>query len=324
MTAYVIGVDGGNSKTDVVLVSLTGRVLAEVRGVGVDSPNEDPVLWRNLLTGLLDEARSIARIPLSRKASAAVYYLANVDFPDESRLAKRLLRDAGAEVTIIGNDTMAVLRAGATHSWGVAVVAGAGINAVGVHPSGRSAGYLALGNYTGDTGGGQHIGVSGLGAAVREQDGRGPSTVLSTTVPAFYGLRRPTDVAIAIRKGIIPYDELLLLAPVVFAAAAGGDGAARAILDGFADEVATMAGALIRRLHLTRTDVEVVLGGGTLQAGDTALFERIRAGVTAVAPAARLLTLDVRPVFGAVAEALRVGGAREAAVKKARQALRPA
>lgn len=322
MTAYVIGVDAGNSKTDVVLVSVTGRLLAEARGIGVDSPHDDPVLWRDLLTGLVDEARRNAGIPVSRKASAAVYYLANIDFPDEVRLAKRLLRGTGAERTVIGNDTLAVLRAGAIGSWGVAVVAGSGINAVGVHPSGRTAGFLALGDYTGDTGGGLDVGIRGLGAAVREEDKRGPATVLTTTVPAFYGLRRPTDVAIAVHKGRIVKDDLLELAPVVYAAATGGDAVARAILDDFADEVAIMAGALIRRLHLTRTEVEVVLGGGTLQAGDPALFERIRAGVTAVAPAAQLRTLDVRPVFGAVAEALRLSGASEATVAKARRAFR--
>jgi hypothetical protein len=52
--------------------------------------------------------------------------------------------------------------------------------------------------------------------------------------------------------------------------------------------------------------------------GDAALFERIRAGVTAVAPANRLLTLDVRPVFGAVPESLRLSGARETTITKAR------
>ena len=322
MPEYVIGVDGGNSKTDVVLVSLTGRVLSRVRGSGVVSPSGDPAAWRQHLSSLVDEARSEARIPLSRKASAGVYYLANVDIIDEIRLARRELKAAGAsELVEVGNDTLAVLRAGSTRLWGIAVVAGAGINAVGVHPSGRTAGFLALGDYSGDRGGGHDIGVGGLGAAVREQDGRGPATVLTRTVPAFFGLRKPEDVSVAVLKGEIEYDDLLRLAPLVFAAAAGGDAPALAIMAAFADEVVVMAGALIRRLHLTRTDAEVVLGGGTLQTGDPWVFDRITTGVRAVAPEAQVSVLDVPPVFGAVAEALHLAGARRAAQAKARAAL---
>ena len=83
-----------------------------------------------------------------------------------------------------------------------------------------------------------------------------------------------------------------------------------------------MAGALIRRLHLTRTDVEVVLGGGTLQTGDRGSSTGSPTGVRAVAPDAQVSVLDVPPVFGAVAEALHLAGARPAAQAKARAALR--
>src|SRR4051812_37453320 len=201
---YVVGVDGGNSKTDVVVVSVTGRVLGRVRGAGVVSPTNNPAAWREHLVTLVDRARREAGISLTRKASAAVYYLANLDIPEEVRLAKRQLVAAGASsVTEVGNDTLAVLRAGSPRLWGVAVVAGAGINAVGVDPSGRTAGFLALGDYTGDRGGGHHMGVLGVAAAVRQQDGRGPRTQLYRTLPAFFGLRRPQDVSIAVLKGTI-------------------------------------------------------------------------------------------------------------------------
>ena len=123
-------------------------------------------------------------------------------------------------------------------------------------------------------------------------------------------------------KGEIEYDDLLRLAPLVFAAAAAGDGPALEIMAAFADEVVIMANALIKRLHLTRTDVEVVLGGGTLQTGDPWVFDRVATGVRALAPDAQVSVLDVPPVFGAVAEALHLAGARPAAQAKARAALR--
>ena len=317
---HVVAVDGGNSKTDVVVASTSGRLLARTRGPGVLSPLRDPAGWRDGLTSLVAEARRAAGVRAT--AACAAYFLANVDLPVERRIARRELGRAGqAEITVVGNDTLAVLRAGASRDWGVAVVAGAGINAVGVHPSGRTAGFLALGDYTGDSGGGIGLGIAALGAAVRARDGRGPATLLATSVPAAFGLRRPEQVAVAVHTGAVSYDRLHVLAPVLFGTAADGDAVAAGLVDAFADEVAVMATALIRRLRLTRTDVEVVLGGGTLQAGNGGLHDRVAAGITAVAPRARVAVLDAPPVLGAVVEALTTVGAPTAALRRVRRAL---
>ncbi|GAA0979935.1 N-acetylglucosamine kinase [Acrocarpospora macrocephala] len=309
MPEYVIGVDGGNSKTDVVILTTSGRLLARHRGPGISSPLIDLAAWRQRLATVVNEARQLAGVPADTRARCAAYFLANVDLPIERRIARRELERAGqAEVTVVQNDTVAVLRAGAGRPWGIAVTAGAGINAIGVHPSARVARFLSLGDYAGDSGGGQNTGMLGLRAAVRHRDGRGPATVLSTTVPAHYGLRRPEDVAVAVHRGIIRYDELHVLAPLVFAAARAGDAVATRIIAGFADEVVTMVNALVRRLRLTRSDVEVVLGGGTLQSADGLPLDRVTDGILARAPAAQVTVLRVPPVFGAAVEAFdRIG-----------------
>jgi N-acetylglucosamine kinase-like BadF-type ATPase len=308
---YVIGIDGGNSKTDVVIASMSGQLLARTRGPGVDSPAEDLPRWRHDLASVVNDARRQAQVGVDSRAVCAAYFLANVDLPSERRVAMRELNGTHADLTVVHNDAVAVLRAGAQRPWGVAVVAGAGINAVGVHPNGRVARFLALGDYTGDLGGGNSLGVSGLAAAIRDRDGRGPATLLTTTIPALFGLRRAEDVAVAVHRKDIAYDDLHVLAPVIFAAAAQNDAVARQIIAAFGDEVATMANALIRRLHLRRTDVEVVLGGGLLQAGDEDLLAIASAGIIALAPDAQIRVLGVAPVYGAVVEAFtQVGGER--------------
>ena len=266
--------------------------------------------WRNALIALVEEARVTAGVGTDTQAASAVYFLANVDLPTEFDVARRELATATpAAVCLVHNDTLAILRAGATRPWGVAVVSGAGINAIGIGPTDRREGFLALGEYTGDAGGGSDLGIRALGAAVRAWDGRGPATALSQTVPAHFGLRTAEEVAIAIHRGDIALDEMHVLAPVVFATATAGDDVARRILTDFGDEVATMANALIRRLDLTGSDVEVILGGGVLQAGDRSLYGRILSGITAVAPLAQVRALDVAPVFGALVEAFTVAHA---------------
>jgi hypothetical protein len=60
-----------------------------------------------------------------------------------------------------------------------------------------------------------------------------------------------------------------------------------------------MAVAIARRLRLVRREVEVVLTGGVLRAGDRRLLDRLEERVTARIPGARLTTLRARPVLGA-------------------------
>ena len=76
------------------------------------------------------------------------------------------------------------------------------------------------------------------------------------------------------------------LSPVVFAAASGGDAAARAIVDRLADEVVAMASAMIRRLHLRRLDPDIVLAGGVFRTADAGFGDRIATGIAAIAPRA--------------------------------------
>ena len=187
MAEYVIGVDGGNSKTDVVIASTGGELLARTRGPGVDSPLIGVENWRNALIALVERARLTAGVGIDTRAAGAAFFLANVDLPTEFDVAQRELAAATpAAVSVVYNDTLAILRAGATRSWGVAVVSGAGINAIGIGPTDRREGFLALGDYTGDAGGGGDLGILGLGS-------RGPGV----------GRTGPVDGAVADRAGAL-------------------------------------------------------------------------------------------------------------------------
>jgi len=180
-----------------------------------------------------------------------------------------------------------------------------------------------VGDISGDWGGGHSVGQAGLAAAVRATDGRGPTTSLERLVPAHFGLRRPPALTRAFYDGRIAERRTSELSPVVFAAAGEGDAVARSIVDRLADELVVMAVALARRAHLTRLPVEVVLAGGVFRATDEPFYERIRNGIEAAAPAARLVRLDVPPVAGAALEGLsRLGLRTAAAADRVRTELR--
>ena len=131
------------------------------------------------------------------------------------------------------------------------LICGAGVNAAGVAPDGRVVRLAALGNISGDAGGGRDLGMAALGAAVRARDGRGPRTIFERLVPQHFGFRRPEALTRAFYDGRIDEERLRELAPVVFAAARDGDAVARSILDAMADELATMATAMQRVMTST-------------------------------------------------------------------------
>lgn len=320
--AAVLAVDGGGSKTDVAIVSAKGDVLGVARG---------PTCSHELvgLGGVVGALRPTVDAALRQAGIAAgngpvadvgAFALSGADLPSDDRRLLRVLRTAewaGSE--LVANDTFAVLRAGTDRGWGIGVVCGSGINCTGVGPDGRTVRFPAVGEFPGAADGGGWIGEMGLGAAVRGRDGRGQRTVLERTVPAHFGVRRPWSVLEGIRNGLIARDRVVLeLPPLVFAAAANGDAVARSIVDALADEVVTMVVASLRRLRLLRTEVDVTLGGGVFRAEDPAFVTRIRAGVCATAPNARVAVLDGPPVVGAALLGLDHAGARDGAAARVR------
>ena len=134
MTRYVVAADGGNSKTDLVLATTGGRVLARVRGGGTNPQRSGFDGLAAQLAELTAMARREAGIAGSASVEVGVFHLANLDLPGEERAAARELRRLSvAEQIVAANDVFAVLRAGSDRGWGVAVVGGAGVNAVGLH-----------------------------------------------------------------------------------------------------------------------------------------------------------------------------------------------
>jgi N-acetylglucosamine kinase-like BadF-type ATPase len=302
----LLALDGGGSKIDVALVDRSGDVLGAARGTRpVDGgPDMEPGEGRDLagLGAVLESVCMDAGVDprILPIADLGVYCLAGADLPIDDRRIARSLRDRGwTAEDILRNDTFAVLRAGSERWWGVAVVCGYGMNCSAAAPDGRTLRFPAVGNISGDWGGGRDVGGAALWHAVRSRDGRGGRTVLASLVPAHFGVKQPRQVMEAIYLGRIRQERLVELPPLVFRAAGEGDRVARGIVDRQADEVVAMAGAAIRRLRLTRLDVDVVLGGGIFRTEDRIFFDRIEDGVRAVAPDARIHVLAGPPVVGA-------------------------
>jgi N-acetylglucosamine kinase-like BadF-type ATPase len=320
----LLAVDGGNSKTDVVLLTADGTVAAASREPTVSHQQvglaEAGRRLHMQVSGLAAATGWPESDPIS---SLGVLCLAGMDLPSDARALARVHGRSGiAADLVLENDTVAGLRAGSPEGWGVGVVVGQGINGVGIAPDGRRARFAGLGSISGDRGGGAGLGMEALGAAVRAQDGRGGRTILETLVPAHFGLRRPLDVTSAMYARRIDDGRVSELAAVVVEAARQGDTVAIALIGALADECAAFALAAIRRLRLARIAVPVVLSGGVARGAGDLLADEVADRVAVAAPLARVVVLDAPPVLGAALLALdRVAPGDQRAVARVRASI---
>ncbi|MFI2911449.1 N-acetylglucosamine kinase [Streptomyces sp. PDY-4] len=307
----ILAIDAGNSKTDVAVVNHDGEVLATARGEGFRPPAVGLDTAMSALTATVTRALATAGTPTVSHVSAC---LANADLPIEEEQLTAALTHRGWGTTVdVRNDTFAILRAGVTEPRGVAVVCGAGINCVGMHPDGRTARFPALGRFSGDWGGGWALAEEALFHAARASDGRGEPTALAHALPRHFGLPDMPALIEALHLGHVAPARRHELAPVLFAVAATGDGVALTIIDRQAEEIVTMAVVALTRLGLLDEPAPVLLGGGVLAARDPRLEGRIRALLAERAPEAEPRVVTSRPVLGAALLGLdRMGAAGEA------------
>jgi N-acetylglucosamine kinase-like BadF-type ATPase len=333
--AAVLAIDGGNSKTEVALVGSDGTILSAVRGGPSNHQNIGVEAASSELTTLVRKAAELAGLSADEAiATHTSACLAGADLPVEEADLNRLVQSFGwSASSSVVNDTFAVLRAGLADDgplWGIGAVCGAGTNCAGTGPDGEEFRFLALGQISGDWGGGGDLGREALWWAVRAEDGRGPQTELSKAVAAYFDVERVEDVTVGLHLGTIPYLELHGLVPVLFEVAGRGDQVAIQVLRRQAEEICLMVEAAARHLGLADESagpaavkpVPVVLGGSIMAARDPLLTSAITARLTASIPGAEIRIVDVPPVVGAALLGLDHVGAPASAAARLRDCAR--
>ena len=303
MPGLVLGIDGGNSKVDIALADASGHLLGARRGPTVSHQAVGLAPGMARLAELVGSlaAQAEAALPVD----VVVASLAGADYAEDVRQLHTAIETLGvAREVVVVNDTIGAFRAGASGTWGVALVCGKGINAAAIAPDGRQARFPGVGDIAGDWGGGGGVGMAALQAAVRGVDGRGPRTALETAVPAHFRLPDPDEVVRELYFGRIDEIRVAELSSITFREAAAGDAIARQIISRLSAELAAMATALIRRLDMTRLPLEVVLAGGVFRTSDETFYGELFDAIRAVAPAAQFVHLRWPPVAGAVLMAL--------------------
>jgi N-acetylglucosamine kinase len=305
---FVLGLDGGGTKTECMLAREDGAILGRGRGGGVNrnfiSQDGFERSVYDALHGALDSAPDVKTL----------HYVVGSMSCDGASM--RAVAQAYAlpldRIQWIGESLPA--RAASEVLYGrvpdVVVVSGTGSLVTGWGPNGTTKHVGGAGSIVGDEGSAYWVGVRALTRLVEAFDGRRPFDHFARELSTALNL---PDLGILINRvyggGVHPMtrDEIAAVTPHVMRLANAGDPFARELFKAAAHELAFQTLAVIRMLDMQQVPVLVQLYGGCFRAG-AVITEPLRAELLACVPRAELLPPFRCTVIGAAALALRAVG----------------
>jgi glucosamine kinase len=302
MTDFVVGVDGGGSKTRVIVADLDGKELADVSGAGSAMAPGRADHSAKIIGDLIRQALADAFLSDERPRSI-VAGVAGVGRFAENRALTGALEDLelSDEVIVQGDGEIALTDAFGSGA-GIILIAGTGSIAYGRSPNRVLARCGGWGPVFGDEGSGAWIGRRALGVVSSAADGREPSTALTGAILTAAQLNEVEEL---IPWGIAATPkELAALAPIVFNAASAGDVRANSLVGLAVEELTLHVRALAVKLFGDdRASVPLAFSGGLLHRGSY-IRKRLEQRLKSALPGAQIRTEEVIAARGAVKAAL--------------------
>jgi N-acetylglucosamine kinase-like BadF-type ATPase len=305
MKRFVLGIDGGGTKTQALIVDEEGHV----HGWGIGGPsNYDDVGVEKAKTGIAEAVRiARQRAALSEAPFNSVFLGMAGVVSDKDRAVihgiARQLNLAADQNIAIDHDCRIALAGGLSGRPGIVLIVGTGSSCYGsnsAEESWRSGGW---GYLISDEGSSYWLGIQAMRCAVASYDGRLHS-VLKDLVQDHFQLKNMQDLMHRIYGIGMSRSEVASLAPLVIMAARQGDKIAVNLLGQGAYDLALMVEAVADKLHFTGQECELTFVGGLFNAGDI-FISPLHTAIQARLPACRMGFPELPPASGAALLALK-------------------
>jgi N-acetylglucosamine kinase-like BadF-type ATPase len=259
-----LGVDGGGTKTDFLLIDASGAVLASHRGGSAYYLESGFDALQAMMATGIGKALQQAGVTASELEFA---FLGLPAYGEDRALLTRL---DGIVADVLpagryrcGNDVVCGWAGALAAGDGINIVAGTGSIAYGEF-QGRGARAGGWGELFSDEGSAYWIAREGLTLFSRMSDGRAPKAALYDLIREHFRLEADLDVCAAV-YGPPPLarSSVAALAPLVARAALQGDAGARGLFEQAAQELAAVVHAVRDQLNVPpRTPLPVSYSGG--------------------------------------------------------------
>ncbi len=312
---FVLGFDGGGTKTDCVLMDESGAILARSQA-GPSNPLR--VGFGAALSSIRDAARQAiaqATLPASSVATAVCAGLAGAGPPESAEKIHALLAAEFPESQVQVCTDLDLALAAAGGGPAIVLLAGTGSFAVGRNAAGETARAGGYGSQIGDEGSAYDVGRRAILTAMHENDRTGEDTLLGQRVLRELACANWSEVK---ARAQTASDEVF---PRLFAVVAtvadwiesstetpaqtAARNSARGILRASAFDLASLAENLAERLHLRGTRFAIAKTGGMIGRSnylESQLDERLRNAF----PEAEIGGLRISPAEAAARRALQL------------------
>jgi len=307
MEKFIMGVDGGNSKTDYFLFTNKGAFIDYYRG-----PTCSHEQFRDGYEGARRAMKDGVSRLLDRLAlkpediAAAVFGLAGVDTPNQKENIEKIVAEMGFSRFKVVNDSFLGIKANTEKGYGVCSINGTGTSCGAIDKRGNYLQVGGIGWIVGDDAGGGYIARLAVRSVYLAAYRMGKATSLTDIVMGKLGVSDKyylmEAISEAVTKRKMDYTDLTL---AVFTEAEKGDAVAQEILRSVGVSCAQAVSGAILNMDFD-PPVEVVLAGSVWVKGASPIMIKALEDEIAknVQKEFRVLFLEVPPATGAVIWAL--------------------
>lgn len=284
---YYLGIDGGGSKTEAVIIDDNERVL----GIGLSAGSNTTFTARQV--GVASFTAAIAQALEESRLSPSDITAAAGTFSNVAPDAFEAL-GIGVEPRGVSEALVAFERAGVRDLVGVALIAGTGSSCTGRNSRNEAAHGGGWGAVLGDDGSAFYIGRCATRRVMFACEDRMPPTLLTHKALEYFQIANPRELIGKFGGSCVNQTLVAGFAAKVSEAAGEGDEAAVQILNDAGRELAELSLHVASEIFEAGDDFPVVLAGGVFKAGEI-IVGRIRETFAQKFPNSRILVAEMRP-----------------------------
>ena len=313
MSRYVMGIDGGGTKSHLAIFSGDASLVA----FGSWGP-----LNHEVLPGSFGQLEKELHAFFSKTAdpygikpediSYAVLGLSGVDTKEQHRVISEMLKRLGLSRFTLCNDSYPGIAAVCSDNTGICAINGSGCTIAGINAAGKMLQIGGIGELSGDLGGSSQISMSVLGAVYASMFRGGEPTALAQPVLEAIGAKSKYDYADAVAARLADGKfQIQSINRLLFEYS--GDGVAQRLLSDIAQNYAGGISCMLRELGFTpENPVHIIFAGSVfVKEKNPVLNDMIQKKLKDLCPGFSFICtlLKVPPVAGAAIWALRGTGA---------------
>jgi N-acetylglucosamine kinase-like BadF-type ATPase len=250
---YLIGIDGGGTKTDCIITDDSFNHLFSVQGGPLNLLTNSLSGSSNTILQLVNTCLSKMNIPLAQLKYVGIGAAGAGRLEDSEKLAINLKSLLPPSITLkVISDAEAALEGAFNGKPGCILISGTGSIIYGKGKDGIVHRCGGFGRILGDEGSGYLLGKKGLIAVAKEFDGRASKTLLAHLLKEKYQIQSSQDlINIVYNKGL----EIASIAPLILAAAGNNDEVALRIIDEETDELLSLISCIIKKLNQENLEI---------------------------------------------------------------------